>query len=169
MKIKLIAEIGLAVALTFLLDSLKLWQMPQGGNISLSMLPVFFIAFKSGWRAGVLTGLTFGLLHLFQSTHIYHPLQWLLDYPVAYGLLGFAGFLKPSKLLNISAGIFLGVACRFIAHFCSGILFIKLFLAHPPPNIPLYVAVYNLSYLLPELLIMLLLVPVMLKILKRLP
>ena len=45
-KIRIMTEIGMAVALSAILNFLPLWRMPQGGSLSLEMLPILIIALR---------------------------------------------------------------------------------------------------------------------------
>jgi len=80
--------------------------------------------------------------------YIYHPAQVLLDYPIAFGLLGIAGFFRKRPLIGTS----LGIIGRFLAHFLSGIIF---FASYAPEGMhpAIYSAIYNGGYLLVELVI----------------
>ena len=55
---KLVARIGLAIALAFILDMLKIYTLPNGGgSISLgSMIPILLISFIYGPSIGLFTG-----------------------------------------------------------------------------------------------------------------
>ena len=77
-----------------------------------------------------------------------HPAQVLLDYPIAFGALGLAGFFRNRAFLGINVGI----AGRFLAHFVSGIIFFAIYAPEGMSPI-IYSALYNGSYLLPELVI----------------
>ena len=50
---RMMAELGVAVALAVVLNFLKLWRMPQGTSVSLEMLPILIIAFRWGAGAGM--------------------------------------------------------------------------------------------------------------------
>ena len=65
-EIRVIAEIAILVGLAVVLDLLAGLFSPfkQGGSISPAMLPIFIIAFRHGWKKGVLAGLTFGAIQL---------------------------------------------------------------------------------------------------------
>ncbi|MBO8142455.1 MAG: energy-coupled thiamine transporter ThiT [Firmicutes bacterium] len=142
---RLLAEIAVAVALAYVLGMLRLYRMPQGGSITLEMVPVLLVAFRHGGRAGVLAGIVYGFVQLAQGPSIVHPVQFLVDYPVAYGLLGLAGWLaKPAWL-----GVVAGAAGRYAAHVASGVLF---FAEYAPEGTPalLYSLGYNASYMIPE-------------------
>ena len=119
---------GVCIALSFALSYVKLWEMPQGGSITLvSMLPIMIFSFVYGAKKGVLIGLIYGLLQAVQDPYIVHPAQFLLDYPIAFALTGFAGALKEFNLLNnrpqikFAVGAIVGAALRFFAHVLSGV------------------------------------------------
>ena len=110
---KLIARIGLAIALAFILDMIKIYSLPNGGgSISLgSMIPIMIISFVYGPSVGLFTGFLFGVF-------ILNPIQVLFDYPLPFMAVGVAGFFK-NKYLGASIGMML----RFISHFISGVVF----------------------------------------------
>jgi thiamine transporter len=72
----------------------------------------------------------------------------VLDYPLAFGLLGVAGFFQNRPYV----GIALGMVGRFFAHFISGIVYFPEF---APAGVPVavYSAWYNGSYLLVEFVV----------------
>jgi thiamine transporter len=49
-QVRIMTEIGMAVAMAAILNFIPLWRMPQGGSISLEMLPILIIALR--WGAG---------------------------------------------------------------------------------------------------------------------
>lgn len=149
-------EIALTVALAAVLSMYVLWRMPQGGTVSLGMLPLFVLALRSGLWAGLAAGGLFGIVTMMIDP--YPPVHWvqpILDYPVAHLLVGLAGaFSGPlSRALTgntryralalIAGGIALGTLGRYLAHWTSGVVF---FGEYAPPGQPvwLYSALYNL-------------------------
>jgi hypothetical protein len=62
--VRTVAEIGVALALAAILGQVRLFVMPQGGSVSLELLPVIFIAV----RRGVVPGLVTGPRRLFSTT-----------------------------------------------------------------------------------------------------
>ena len=123
-----IAFAGVAVALSFALSFIKLFEMPQGGSITLvSMLPIMLFSYVYGAKKGVLVGFLYGLLQAVQDPFIIHPAQFLLDYPIAFALTGFAGSLTHFKVLDklpqvkFAIGAVIGSALRFFAHVLSGV------------------------------------------------
>lgn len=149
-------EIGILLALAFALKYLSTLVIPnfriwaQGGSITLaSMAPLFYLGLRRGWVVGAMAGIVFGLFDFLLAPFFFHPVQFLLDYPLAFGLLGgLAGaFRKPFWL-----GILLGGLGRLFCHFLSGVIF---FSSYAPPgwNVWLYSLAYNASYMLPEIVI----------------
>ena len=117
---KLVARIGLAIALAFILDMLTIYTLPNGGgSISLgSMIPIFLISFIYGPSIGLFTGFLFGILQLIINPYILNPIQVLFDYPLPFMAVGIAGFFKNKYL-----GATLGMLLRFVCHFISGVIF----------------------------------------------
>ncbi|MBZ4665517.1 energy-coupled thiamine transporter ThiT [Mahella sp.] len=111
---------GLCIAIAFILSYIRFYHWPQGGSITLaSMLPMFVYAYIFGPAAGIAAGAAYGLLQLIQDPFIVHPVQVLLDYIIAFGALGLAGYSRH----NISLGVLLGGFGRFMASFLSGVIF----------------------------------------------
>jgi thiamine transporter len=83
--------------------------------------------------------------------------QGLLDYPLAFTALGLAGALRKTPLLCVF-GVVLGIVGRFLCSFVAGIVFFTSFSVDG-----IYAsAVYNGTYLIPELLITLAVVIILL-------
>ena len=146
---KVLVEGALSIALSIALSYFKLFTMPQGGSVSLKLLPLIVFAFRHGPRYGVLVCVTAGALRLLLGGYVVHPLQALLDYPVASGLIGIAGFFPHKK--------WLGVICSCFASFCAAVLSGVVFFASYAPegaSVWLYSIGYNASYALPEILIL---------------
>lgn len=120
-KIRAICEGAILLALALVLNALKLFRLPQGGSVDLSMIPILLFALRWGPGWGMLQGFLFGVLQIF----IDGAMSWgwqslLLDYLVAFTPLGLAGLFR-GKGKGIFAGITLACVLRFIVHFISGI------------------------------------------------
>jgi thiamine transporter len=162
-RTKLLAEMAVAIALGTVLSFVRFSIWPEGGSITAgSMVPLFWFSLRRGAKLGITAGLAYGVVQFFAGPFFVHPAQLLLDYPVAFGALGLSGLLRKHEL----AGVALGVAGRFLAHFVSGVIF---FATYAPAvylgvdigaNAYTYSALYNGSYLLPELVISLVLMMV---------
>jgi thiamine transporter len=162
---RVLTEAALAVALAFVLGFVVLFKMPYGGSVSLEMIPLILLALRQGWRVGVVAGAAYGLLDLAIDFYVVHPVQFILDYPLAYGALGLAGLFKPTVRCAV-LGTTVAVLARFACHFLSGVVF---FASVAPQgwNPYLYSAAYNAAYLAPSLGIALVVTVVLLKALER--
>jgi thiamine transporter len=145
-KVRILVEAALAAALALALSYLRLWHMPQGGSVSLENVPILIFALRWGLKAGLGAGAVAGLLQLILGGYVVHPLQALLDYPLAFGVLGLAALTPRPLWLGLTLGTFL----RLVCHVLSGVVF---FASYAPEgtNVWLYSTVYNGSYMLPNL------------------
>lgn len=150
-KTRVLAELAISIALAVVCSFIKVWEMPQGGSIALTMVPIFVITFRRGPFAGMAAGAVYGLISLAIAGQVYHPMSILLDYALAFGALGVAGFFKKTPL-GIVTGTCVGTACRYVCSLLSGAL---LFAEYAPEgqNPWIYSIIYNATYMLPELLI----------------
>ncbi|RAK08106.1 thiamine transporter [Halanaerobium saccharolyticum] len=154
---RMMAEIGVAVALAVVLNFLKLWRMPQGGSVTLEMLPIFVIAFRWGLGAGMFSGLAYGLLQLMFGAYIIHPVQLIMDYPLPYMVLGVAGMFKIRKdkiiqPLKMFWAVVVASALRLIVHIISGVIFFSSY-APEGQNVWVYSTVYNATFLIPTTIV----------------
>lgn len=161
-----IIEVAIFTALAFVLDiipflSFKIWG--QGGSISFVMIPVFIVAFRWGLKGGLLSGLLLGALKMLIGGYVIHPVQALLDYPVAFTVLGLAGLFATAAQTALKAndtkryigmvttGVLIGITFRFISHYFAGVVFFGS--AIEGMNAWLYSLIYNSSYLIPSFII----------------
>ncbi len=148
---KIIAEAVVIIALTVILKDFlpPIYQLPQGGSVSAAgMVPLLWFSLRRGVRSGLETCTIYGLVHMaLPGSFIVDPVQALLDYPIAFGALGLAGFFRKYPLIGVGVGI----AGRFLAHFASGVWFFSEYAGATHPVI--YSAVYNGGYLVIEFII----------------
>jgi len=145
---KVLAYGAISMAIAFALSYVRIVKFPNGGSITLaSMLPIFIFAYIAGPRAGMTAGLCYGLLQFIQEPFFVHWAQFLLDYPIAFALLGLAGVFRDKLYL----GAAVGSAARLFAHFLSGVVFFAEYANGQ--NVLLYSLIYNASYILPDALI----------------
>ena len=155
---KSITYAAICVAMSFALSYLKIVKMPQGGSITIaSLLPLMIYAYMFGVKKGVFVGMIYGILQAFQTPTILHPAQFLLDYPLAFSCVGFAGlfaevkaFEKVPQVSFALGGIVAGLA-RFVMHFLAGIFAFGVFA--DGQNVVLYSFTYQAGYVLPDIAI----------------
>jgi thiamine transporter len=149
---RVLAEIAIFVALATALSFIIIFQLPEGGSVTLgSMVPMLWLSLRRGPKIGITAGVLYGFIQFVVMPYAYNPLQVLLDYPLAFGCLGLAGFFQKRPL----AGVIVAISGRFVMHFISGVVFINLFVPSLAPlvNPFVYSSTYNASYLLPEMVI----------------
>jgi thiamine transporter len=165
-RTRTLVEIALTIALSAVFGvALRALRMPAGGSISLEMLPIIVIALRRGPVAGVIAGSLYGLINYSFDPYFVHWAQVALDYPIAHGLVGLAGVLRPLWNAGIergrapSAGWFValpaalvGSTFRLVAAWTSGLIF---FAANAPAGQAawLYSLVYNVAYLAPSAIV----------------
>lgn len=143
-RIKPLVYSGVAIAIATVLSMIKV-TLPQGGSVTfVSMLFIVLIGYFYGVRQGVVAGIVYGLLQLILNGWVMHPVQLLLDYPLAFGALGLSGIFVNSKN-GLMKGLLIGIVGRFICHFIAGVVF---FAEYAPEGISptLYSFIYNFSY-----------------------
>lgn len=148
-----IVEGGIFIALSMILDYIKIWKMPQGGSVTaLAMLPLILYSQKWGIKNGLLASTTFGVLKfLLSGGFSLHPLSIVFDYLVGFGVLGFAGAFRGNKE-KATLGTALAIFLRFVSVFISG-AFVWYIYAPEGMNPYLYSFIYNVTYMGPELLL----------------
>ena len=147
---KAMAYAALSIALSFVLSYVKIWRMPNSGSVTLaSMLPLMLFAASYGVGPGLLAGAAYGMLQYLQGGWFVHPVQFLLDYPLAFALIGLAGlyrFLpKAWSKWSLYAAMVLGALGRCLSATLAGIFYWE--------TAPWASLVYNGAYLVPDTLI----------------
>lgn len=123
-----------------------------GGSINLVMIPLIIFAVRWGLGWGLGAGLIFGTLKFFFAGGA--AINWqsmLLDYSLAYMLVGLAGLVKGRLFL----GAVLGCLGRFAIHFLSGITIYaeympEVFMDMTMTSPWFYSLLYNGTYMLPS-------------------
>ena len=117
---------AMCMALSVVLSRIRLFTMPNGGSITpASMLPLMLFAYVYGVGPGLMLGALYGLLdYAFGGWFLSVP-QFLLDYPIAFAMLGLAGLT--SRMENEQAGLTIGVIIgslgRYLAAVLAGVVF----------------------------------------------
>lgn len=140
---------ALMIALATVLGMIKIFEMPQGGSVTLfSILPIAVCGYLLGTRRGVMAGFCVGLINLIFGPYVIHPVQLLIDYPLAFGAVGLAGITRNSSN-GLTKGYLIGLVGRYICAVLSGVIF---FGSYAPEgfNAWTWSLWYNLTYLAAE-------------------
>ncbi|MCM3388532.1 energy-coupled thiamine transporter ThiT [Ureibacillus chungkukjangi] len=162
-KLLMLVEIAIFAGIGLVLDQISFRLWPQGGSISFVMLPILIMAIRWGLLAGMTTGLIIGLLQMTFFPFIVHWVQGLLDYLVAFTVVGLAGvfrkqILQAAKDINkksiawyITLGIVAGGLLRYAAHALAGAVFFSEYAGDQ--NVWLYTLIYNGTYMIPAIIL----------------
>lgn len=162
---------AILVALATVLSLIKIFKAPLGGSVTLlSMLPIVMLSSMLGLKWGVGSAFVYSLIQLALGIGLDGLLGWgltpvmligtiLLDYVLAFTVLGTAGAFAKKGTLGIVIGTVIAIFARFVCHFISGFVIFKeleqfeifgrIFENRPA----LYSLGYNGLYMLPELVI----------------
>lgn len=137
-KIKLVALIEAAffAAIAMVLDLLPSITIAPAVTISFSMVPIFILAFRWGFKVSFISGFLWGLLQLTTGNFYFlSVIQFLIEYFIAFAFVGFAGLFHPviqkslqngNKLLVstwVVVAVFVGSLARYFWHFVAGVVF----------------------------------------------
>ena len=164
--LRALTESAVMIALATVLSFIKIIDMPYGGSVTIaSMLPVALISYRHGAKWGLISATVYGVV---QQLLGLSTLSWftswqsilaiiLLDYVIAFAVIGLAGMFKKvikNQALALAFGCFVIAILRYICHVISGAtVWVGL-------SIPDYAALsfsfaYNATYMLPETIILL--------------
>ncbi len=162
-------ETAILVALAFVLGRIKLFTMPNGGSVTpAAMLPLVLIGLRRGPKWGFLGCFAYGILDfMLDGGFALNIWSILLDYLLAYGAMGVAGFFKGKKNA-IWVGIPVAVLARFVFVFLSGVTVWADYTSSSFGEVWWYSLTYQASYLLPELVLMIIIAAAMRKFWPRL-
>ena len=158
LKLRALCEGAVLVALAQVLGYIKLFSLPNGGSITINMLPIFLYCARWGLGPGLTAGFVLSLLQLLLDGAFAWGWQSILgDYILAYTVLGLAGLFHRQH-----SGFFIGSAvgafARFLVAWVVGAVvwgeympdsFFGMTMTSPW----LYSALYNGSYLLVNLVL----------------
>ncbi len=180
-RIRALCECAIMLALSVVLAlfaKIPFIQLPYGGAVTFgSMLPICLVAVKYGYKWGLGTAFCFSWFQILEGgvfawglTPVMLIASLLLDYILAFTVLGVAGAFRKKGYWGMLAGTVMACALRFFIHFLSGIIlwanlekfvaFGQEWVGHPV----LYSICYNGSYMLPETVLVIILAAILLKI-----
>ncbi|NLL36057.1 MAG: energy-coupled thiamine transporter ThiT [Fretibacterium sp.] len=151
-KTSVLVEGALCIALSLVLSNLRLFRMPQGGSVNFELIPLIVFTWRQGLQWGCGAGALTGFLNIALGGYVAHPIQALLDYPIAYGVMGLSALFPGKGFLSRFSGLLVAGFVQFTCHVLSGVVF---FASYAPEgtNPWVYSILYNGSFLVPKILI----------------
>ncbi|MBO5220686.1 MAG: energy-coupled thiamine transporter ThiT [Clostridia bacterium] len=163
-SMKKLAVCSMMVALSFVLSlfaPFKFWA--QGGSVTLgAMVPVVLVALLFGTKWGLgcafvnaMLQLMMGFMEGMGSWGLSVPVllcSILLDYILAYTVIGLAGIFKGNDSVRAVLGSIFVCVLRYACHFLSGWAFFGMW-AEEGYTALTWALFYNMSYMLPEAII----------------
>ena len=111
--------VAMFAVLEYLGSTMAILQMPLGGSLSLSVIPLIMASYHFGFKRSLIV-VFMGLIIKFmiKSPTIYHPVQFVMDYIVAYGAYSLASLIKDFKFKEsyLPVGVLVSNFIRFMAH-----------------------------------------------------
>lgn len=140
---RVLVQGALCLSMAFALSYVKLFSMPLGGSVTLcSMLPIVVFGYLYGPAYGFSVAFAYSILQIVQGAWIVHPVQFALDYFIAFTALGLGSLFPRSLPLGMAVS---GLA-RLLCSVVSGTVFFAEYAAEAGYASALwYSVVYNAS------------------------
>lgn len=123
-KVKLMAYMAMFVAIQLVLEPLtKITEMPQGGNVSFSLIALFLASYLLGPVYGIITSFVcLGVQFVLGMATYYGMASLFLDYIIPMALVGACGIfpLWHYKNWDIPLGMIVIMVLKTISHLLAG-------------------------------------------------
>lgn len=124
---------GLAMALEYVPHDLGVSSV----QLSYGLIPLSVYSLRRGPVPGMLAGLVWGLLDMWLrgSGSLLNPVQIILEYPVAFGVVGLIGITAPyvqqhlragnikRAVAGVVGGFIIGDFLKYLCHYFAGVFF----------------------------------------------
>ena len=158
LTLRALCEGAVLVATAQILGYIKLFELPNGGAVNLGMLPIFLYCARWGFGKGMLASFCYSLLQLLlDGAYAWGWQSMIGDYIVAFTVLGVAGLFYRHRH-GLYIGTVLGCVARFAVSYLVGATvwaeyMPESFFGMTMTTPWLYSALYNASYMLPDMLL----------------
>ena len=152
---RMLAVGAMCLALAAVLDAIHLFRMPNGGSVTVvSLLPLILFAYVYGTVPGLILGFVHGILQFMFGGYFLNVIQLLLDYPLAFAVMGLAGLFNTmqNERAGLAIGTVVGCAARWFVAALAGLVFWSDLTEGIWPAM-VYTITYNASYMIPECII----------------
>ena len=150
---------ALFIVLDVAVNTLGILQMPNGGSLGVSVIPLLMASYHLGWQKGTVVSVLSILLQ-YVTGPMYTPdlVGFLLDYFFAFSVYGLASLFPNYKWFY--SGVLVTNLVRLICSTLSGILVWE--------TAPWASLVYNATYMIPTAILCLVLLPLVMPRIKPL-
>ncbi|MDO5440546.1 MAG: ECF transporter S component [Erysipelotrichaceae bacterium] len=170
-----LVTISIYVALAIVLDVIKefipLLNMPSGGSINIALIPIALCSFHLGIKEGLIVGSLWFIVTCLLGLNKYFISfgQIFFDYIIPSVIVGTSSFLyRKKKLIEIEFGIFITMLIRTLSICISGAYYwCESSEVAGSVNAWFFSLTYNLPYSIATLLMLLIVIPILLKSLKK--
>lgn len=141
MKTKQIIIIGLISAIALVLSLFKVFTMPQGGSITLYLIPLYFVASNFKLKDAFYVAIVSATLQIIFGGYILNPIQVALDYYLPIIFITTCAIYTKNFYINVVIGSLLAMSSYVI----SGMIFFQIEFI---PSI-----IYNATFFVPTIII----------------
>lgn len=173
-KTKRLVFISIYCALALVLDYVKTFMpflnMPAGGSINIALIPIVICAFHLGTLDGIISGLLWWLISSILGLNPYYISigQYIVDYIIPSGIVGMCScFYINKNIFEIEIGIIFMMILRTLSLIISGAIFWPEGVAANSIEAWSASIIYNLPYSIATLIMLLIIVPFVLKSIKK--
>lgn len=119
--------LSLAIVLELICKVVPILKMPNGGGISIAMLPLIIIAYTFGFKYSIISCIAFGLIDCFLlDGYGFNIFSFILDYIVAFGVISIASIfknkVKSGSTFYFVLGFVIASVLRWISSGFSGVI-----------------------------------------------
>lgn len=135
-KLNVLVEGAVMVAFAEALEYIPHTVGVSAIEVQFGLIPVVLYALRRGMRPGLMAGLVWGVLDMvlrgFSTGSVLNAWQGILEYPVAFAVVGVAGIAASglcgarstgSAAGYIALGTILGALAKYFCHFIAGIIY----------------------------------------------
>lgn len=161
--VKMAMYLALFLVLDFVSNQVPIFEMPSGGSLGVGVISLLLASYDLGYKKGTLVALlSIPLMFLTGPVWFVSFGQFTLDYILAFGVYGLAALFptfKERSIYPLMSGIVITNALRTFFSYLAGIWYYEV-----PPLASL---TYQLSYMVPTLILTIIVVPLISARLKR--
>ena len=120
-KTRTLCEAAILIALSVALEMITLYKLPNGGSVTLSMVPIILFAVRHGIGWGAMAGFVFGGINYMMGGSAIDWTTIICDYFIAFSMLGLGAGLFRKKKFGCIFGSLAGVTLQFVASYLVGV------------------------------------------------